>query len=43
MTQHPHRSGLNQNARAEFCPKCVEGVDHLEMDRRLGEQRSWCG
>jgi ribosomal protein S27AE len=43
MSQHVRKSSLNQNAPARFCPKCLDGVDHFEIDDRLGEQRGWCG
>jgi ferredoxin len=43
MSSHVRSPGLIQNGCARVCPKCLGDVEGLEMERRLGEQRYWCG
>ena len=43
ISQHTHASALAQNSRAHLCPKCISTSSEVEIARKLGEQRQWCG
>jgi hypothetical protein len=42
-SEHARTSGLTRRGYATFCPRCLSHIDNLEAERRLGEQRHWCG
>jgi hypothetical protein len=43
MSQHVRVSGMIRNGYTNFCPKCFDHADSLGIERRLAEQRYWCG
>jgi hypothetical protein len=43
ISEHVRVSGMIQNGYTSFCPKCFGHVDSLGVERRLTEQRYWCG
>ena len=43
ISQHGHGEGFLQNARANFCPKCVSQSSHSAIANRLGREHEWCG
>ena len=43
MSGHVRVSGMIQNGYTNFCPKCFGHVDSVGVEKRLADQRYWCG
>jgi len=43
VSNHAHTSGLTRREYVIFCPTCLDKDGRHEIERRLVENRHWCG